>query len=133
MEYSETWFGEASGAYIVTGAQLGVWDFGLKSVLYLKLLYSKVPGCTIRRSVWDHTPEPLREQMLKSSKAMSLTNSTDFTQATQPTQKLSKFIDTTELTRGSEQLPGHWLVSGAKLCLEKNNIFLRVKYSLLNY
>ena len=39
VEFNETWLGDASGAYIVTGAQLGVWDFGLKSVLHLKLLY----------------------------------------------------------------------------------------------
>jgi hypothetical protein len=139
VEYSETWFGEASGAYIVTGAQLGVWDFGSKSVLHLKLLYSKVPGCIIRRSVWDHTPDPSREQMPKSSKATTVTNSTAEAQATQSSQvtqaaqKLSKLIDTAELMRGPEHLPGHWLVSGAKLCVEKNKIFLRAKYSLLNY
>lgn len=33
-----------------------MWDFGIKNVLYLKLLFSRVPKCSIRRSVWDNTP-----------------------------------------------------------------------------
>eukprot|EP00250_Pteridium_aquilinum_P009109 c18446_g1_i2 orf=486-2174(+) len=138
VEFSETWFGDASGAYIVTGVQLGVWDFGLKSVLYLKLLYSKVPGCTIRRSVWEHTPAGQQQTKTKKgtssgASATSATAAASAASATQTTQKLSKFVDTTELARGPEDLPGHWLVTGAKLCVEKSNIFLRVKYSLLNY
>ena len=134
VEFNETWLGDASGAYIVTGAQLGVWDFGLKSVLHLKLLYSKVPGCTIRRSVWEHSPEPLGQQLpLLKSKADANLSSTPTATTTHVAQKLSKFVDTTELMRGPENLPGHWLVTGAKLCVEKSKIFLRVKYSLLNY
>ncbi|KAI5064541.1 hypothetical protein GOP47_0021211 [Adiantum capillus-veneris] len=138
VEFSETWFGDASGAYIVTGAQLGVWDFGMKSVLHLKLLYSKVPGCTIRRSVWDHTPTGLQQSKGKkgTSSASSpavIGSSGAASAATQASQKLSKFVDTTELARGPQDLPGHWLVTGAKLCVEKSNVFLRVKYSLLNY
>lgn len=135
VEFSETWFGDASGAYIVTGAQLGVWDFGLKSVLHLKLLYSKVPGCTIRRSVWDHTPTGQQQSKAKkgTSSASPAAAPAAAPAATQTTQKLSKFVDTAEMARGPEDLPGHWLVTGAKLCVEKSNIFLRVKYSLLNY
>ncbi|MCO5556850.1 hypothetical protein L7F22_010404 [Adiantum nelumboides] len=131
VEFSETWFGDASGAYIVTGAQLGVWNFGMKSVLHLKLLYSKVPGCTIRRSVWDHTPTALQQS--KGKKGTISASSPAAGTGTQASQKLSKFVDVTELTRGPQDLPGHWLVTGAKLCVEKSNIFLRVKYSLLNY
>lgn len=139
VEFSETWFGDASGAYIVTGAQLGVWDFGMKSVLHLKLLYSKVPGCTIRRSVWDHTPSGLQQSKGKkgttsaSSSSSSIAGTSGAPSSAQANQKLSKFVDTTELVRGPQDLPGHWLVTGAKLCVEKSNIFLRVKYSLLNY
>ncbi|KAH7287168.1 hypothetical protein KP509_32G041500 [Ceratopteris richardii] len=137
VEFNETWFGDASGAYIVTGAQLGVWDFGMKSVLHLKLLYSKVPGCTIRRSVWDHTPTSLSQgkkaSISSTGSAQTSESGTSTSSGTQTSQKLSKFIDTTELVRGPHDLPGHWLVTGAKLCVEKGNIFLRVKYSLLNY
>lgn len=141
VEFNETWFGDASGAYIVTGAQLGVWDFGMKSVLHLKLLYSKVPGCTIRRSVWDHTPSGLQQSKGKKGTTNASSSSSGpiagasggAPSSTQANQKLSKFVDTTELVRGPQDLPGHWLVTGAKLCVEKSNIFLRVKYSLLNY
>eukprot|EP00249_Psilotum_nudum_P011329 c23104_g1_i1 orf=595-2220(+) len=87
IEFSETWIGDTSGAFIVTGAQLGVWDFGVKNVLYLRLLYSKVPGCAIRRSVWDHTPTSLNQQ----SKVRP-----DVLPTTSQVSKLLKFVDTTE-------------------------------------
>ncbi|KAL0326829.1 UNVERIFIED_CONTAM: MACPF domain-containing protein [Sesamum angustifolium] len=48
------------------------------------------------------------------------------------TQKLLKFVDTSEMRRGVVDSPGHWLVTGAKLDLEKGKICLRVKFSLLN-
>lgn len=48
------------------------------------------------------------------------------------TQKLLKFVDTTQLCRGPLDSPGHWLVTGAKLDLERGKICLRVKFSLLN-
>lgn len=46
-------------------------------------------------------------------------------------QKLSKFVDTTEVTRGPDNLPGYWVVTGAKLCADGAKISLKVKYSLL--
>jgi hypothetical protein len=46
-------------------------------------------------------------------------------------KKLSKFVDTTELIRGPQDLPGYWVVSGARLMVDKSKISLRVKYSLL--
>lgn len=45
--------------------------------------------------------------------------------------KLRKFADTTEMTRGPQETPGYWVVSGARLVVEKGRISLRVKYSLL--
>jgi len=45
--------------------------------------------------------------------------------------KLLKLVDTTEMTRGPEESPGYWVVSGARLMVEKGKISLRVKYSLL--
>ncbi|KAG1331213.1 putative MACPF domain-containing protein [Cocos nucifera] len=47
------------------------------------------------------------------------------------TPKLLKFVDTTEMVRGPQHSPGYWVVSGAKLHLERGKISLRVKYSLL--
>lgn len=121
IEHTETYIGDLSGVHIVTGAQFGVWDFGARSVLHLKLLFSKVPGCTIRRSVWDHTP-------LNLQKPQPVETSTS-TQS----GKLAKIVDMTEMSKGPQDVPGHWLVTGAKLGVDKGKIVLRVKYSLLNY
>uniref|UniRef100_A0A0D6QVJ2 MACPF domain-containing protein n=1 Tax=Araucaria cunninghamii TaxID=56994 RepID=A0A0D6QVJ2_ARACU len=134
VENSETWIGDLSGVYIVTGAQLGVWDFGQKSVLYLRLLFSKVPGCTIRRSVWDHSPtSPPKVDTSSSNQAAVKTSGNSSSGSAVLTGKLAKFVDVTEMTKGPQDMPGHWLVTGAKLGVEKGRILLRVKYSLLNY
>ncbi|GFS42386.1 MAC/Perforin domain-containing protein [Actinidia rufa] len=121
IEHTETCIGDLSGVHIVTGAQLGVWDFGPKSVLHLKLLFSKVPGCTIRRSVWDHSPSNASTTDEKRGDSSSQTS------------KLAKIVDMTEMSKGPQDVPGHWLVTGAKLGVDKGKIMLRVKYSLLNY
>ena len=122
IEYTETNITDLSGVYIVTGAQLGVWDFGAKSVLHLKLLFSRVPGCTIRRSVWDHSPSSSSTQRTDESSSSSSDNA-----------KLVKIVDMTETSKGPQDAPGHWLVTGAKLGVEKGRIVVRAKYSLLNY
>ncbi|XP_058100974.1 MACPF domain-containing protein CAD1 isoform X2 [Magnolia sinica] len=137
IENTETCIGDLSGVYIVTGAQLGVWDFGAKSVLYLKLLFSRVPGCTMRRSVWDHSPSTTNTQRpdnASSSSSAERLNSDD-RRADNSSQlgKLAKIVDFSEMSKGPQDMPGHWLVTGAKLGVEKGKIVLRVKYSLLNY
>ncbi|KAL6992347.1 cinnamoyl-Coa reductase [Sarracenia purpurea var. burkii] len=125
IEHTETYIGDLSGVHIVTGAQLGVWDFGAKSVLHLKLLFSKVPGCTIRRSIWDHSP---------SNASSSSTVSDDKRgDGSSHISKLGKIVDKTEMSKGPQDIPGHWLVTGAKLGVDKGKIVLRLKYSLLNY
>lgn len=115
--------GDSCGVHIVTGAQLGVWDFGSRNVLFMKLLYSWLPGCTIRRSLWDHTPNNATGSSLGlgSSPGSSSSN------------KLAKFVDMAEMSKGAVDPPGHWVVTGGKLGVEKGKIVLRVKYSLLNY
>ncbi|GER24541.1 MAC/Perforin domain-containing protein [Striga asiatica] len=120
IEFTETHIGDLSGAHIVTGAQLGVWDFGARSVLHLKLLFSKVPGCTIRRSVWDHSPSMSAGPSMGEGSGGQI-------------GKLAKIVDLSEMSKGPQDLPGHWLVTGAKLGVDKGRIVLRVKYSLLNY
>jgi hypothetical protein len=47
--------------------------------------------------------------------------------------KLMKIVDMTETLKGPQDAPGHWLVTGAKLGVEKGRIIVRAKYSLLNY
>ena len=132
IENPETVIGDFSGVYIVTGAQLGVWDFGSRNVLYMKLLYSRLPGCTIRRSLWDHTPN----NSLKIVPTANASNSDDSSSSSRENimgNKLVKFVDLSEMSKGPEDPPGHWLVTGGKLGVEKGKIVLRVKYSLLNY
>ena len=48
-----------------------------------------------------------------------------------PVQKMARHIDTTEVSRGPDDLPGYWVVTGAKLCMEGGKVALKVKYSLL--
>lgn len=133
IENPETFIGDFSGVFIVTGAQLGVWDFGSRNVLYMKLLYSRLPGCTIRRSLWDHIPNTSP----KSSTAGNTSNTDNTTnlgsRENNMTNKLVKYVDLSELSKGPEDPPGHWLVTGGKLGVEKGKIVLRLKYSLLNY
>lgn len=125
IEHTETYIGDLSGVHIVTGAQFGVWDFGPRSVLHLKLLFSKVPGCTIRRSVWDHTPSNLQKHAGGGGD--------DKGDSSSQSGKLAKIVDMTEMSKGPQDVPGHWLVTGAKLGVDKGKIVLRIKYSLLNY
>lgn len=129
IEHTETCIGDLSGVHIVTGAQLGVWDFGAKSVLHLKLLFSRVPGCTIRRSVWDHSPSNISAQK-SDGPSSSVSNDK---KGDSSSHKLLKIVDMTEMSKGPQDIPGHWLVTGAKLGVDKGKINLRVKYSLLNY
>ncbi|XP_030480470.2 MACPF domain-containing protein CAD1 [Cannabis sativa] len=141
IEFTESCIGDLSGVHIVTGAQLGVWDFGAKNVLHLKLLFCKVPGCTIRRSVWDHNPTaPSSVQKpdgsSSSSSSSQVNNKTpEDKKEDSSTQagKLAKIVDSTEMSKGPQDIPGHWLVTGAKLGVDKGKIVMRVKYSLLNY
>ncbi|KAM7500589.1 hypothetical protein LguiA_025003 [Lonicera macranthoides] len=130
IEHTETCIGDLSGVHIVTGAQFGVWDFGAKSVLHLKLLFSKVPGCTIRRSVWDHSPSNVSTAQRSNGASTSDDKKVD---GSSQAGKLAKIVDMTEMSKGPQDVPGHWLVTGAKLGVDKGKIVLRVKYSLLNY
>lgn len=139
IEHTETCIGDLSGVHIVTGAQFGVWDFGARSVLHLKLLFSKVPRCTIRRSVWDHSPSNLPSAVQRpngaSTSAQNGRTGDDKKGDISSSQhgKLAKIVDVTEMSKGPQDIPGHWLVTGAKLGVDKGKIVLRVKYSLLNY
>ncbi|KAL2500298.1 MACPF domain-containing protein CAD1 [Forsythia ovata] len=131
IENPETFIGDISGVFIVTGAQLGVWDFGSRNVLHMKLLYSRLPGCTIRRSLWDHISNDKSRKQVSSG-----SNSDDSSSSSGESSvgnKLAKFVDMSEMSKGPQDPPGHWLVTGGKLSVEKGKIVVRVKYSLLNY
>ncbi|KAF7842789.1 MACPF domain-containing protein [Senna tora] len=137
---------------VVTGAQLQVENYGLKNVLFLRLRFSTVTsGVTlVKHPEWDGSPG-----LAAKSGLISTLISQHFTAPFQkppprpadvninsavypggppvPVQapKLLKFVDTTEMTRGPQESPGYWVVSGARLLVEKGRISLRVKYSLL--
>ncbi|XP_050206190.1 MACPF domain-containing protein At4g24290-like [Mercurialis annua] len=135
---------------LVTGANFEVGDSGLKKVLFLRLHFSKVVGeAVLRKSEWDGSPA-----MAQKSGIISSIISTRFSTAQKPppkendvninsaiypggppvaaqASKMLRFVDTTEMTRGPQDSPGYWVVSGAKLNVDKGKISLRVKYSLI--
>ncbi|XP_059640019.1 MACPF domain-containing protein CAD1-like [Cornus florida] len=131
IESPETFIDDFSGVYIVTGAQLGVWDFGSRNVLYMKLLYYRLPGCTVRRTLWDHSPNEKSRKLITTGNNAG--DSSSGLRENNVANKLAKFVDMSEMTKGPQDPPGHWLVTGGKLGVEKGKIVLRVKYSLLNY
>ncbi|XP_073143196.1 MACPF domain-containing protein At1g14780 [Henckelia pumila] len=136
-------------AFIVTGAQLHVEKHDSKNVLHLRLAYSKLSNSCIMQSNWMHAAS--EHNSIKSgffsSISTSITGNVEKEKPEQvimdsgvyPTgppvpvqmQKLLKFVDMTQLCRGPSDSPGHWLVTGAKLDMEKGKICLRVKFSLL--
>uniref|UniRef100_I1Q8C1 MACPF domain-containing protein n=1 Tax=Oryza glaberrima TaxID=4538 RepID=I1Q8C1_ORYGL len=142
---------ESDDSSIVTGAQLEVVSHGFKKILFLRLHFSKVRNATsVRNPEWEGSPN-----LAQKSGLISTLISTHFSTAAQKpaprpadvninsavypggppvpvqTPKLLKFVDPTEMMRGPQDLPGYWVVSGAKLQLERGKISLRVKYSLL--
>lgn len=135
---------------IVTGAQLLVGDHGFKNVLFLRLRFSTVKGAvSVKYPEWDGSPGLARKSGLISTlishhftavqKPPPQPADVNINSAVYPggppvpiqTPKLLKFVDTTEMTRGPQEPPGYWVVSGARLVVEKGKISLRVKYSLL--
>lgn len=136
---------------IVTGAQLHVENHGLKNVLFLRLRFSTVLGAMlVKNPEWDGSPGLARKSGLISTLISQHFTSTAQKPPPRPADvninsavypggppvpvqapKLLKFVDTTEMVRGPQETPGYWVVSGAKLQVEKGRISLRVKYSLL--
>lgn len=136
---------------VVTGAHFEVGDTGLKKVLFLRLHFCKVVNATrVKEPEWDGSPG-----LTQKSGIISTLISTHFSGPQKPppprpsdvninsalypggppvptqSPKLLRFVDTTEMTRGPQDFPGYWVVSGARLFVEKGKISLKVKYSLL--
>ncbi|KAF5444401.1 hypothetical protein F2P56_036883 [Juglans regia] len=135
---------------IVTGAQLQVENHGFKNILFLRLCFSTVVGAMIaKRPEWDGSPGLAPKSGLISTlishhfttaqKALPRPADVNINSAVYPggppspvqAPKLLKFVDATEMVRGPQETPGYWIVSGARLVVEKGRISLRVKYSLL--
>jgi hypothetical protein len=48
-----------------------------------------------------------------------------------PVQKMARYVDTTEVMRGADDLLGYWVITSMKLCVESGKVALKAKYSLL--
>ncbi|OAY78930.1 MACPF domain-containing protein [Ananas comosus] len=140
--------------FVVTGAQLVAKGNWAKKVLHLRLLYTHIPNCTIRKTEWARAPAASQKGSFLTN--LSTTFSSPFTQRDAPprkhepaqlnsgvypdgppvpvqSRKLLKFVDMAEVVRGPHDVPGHWLVTAAKLAKEGGKIGLHVKFALLNY
>ncbi|XP_020089663.1 MACPF domain-containing protein At1g14780 isoform X2 [Ananas comosus] len=151
VKYDPNWLISGRGtAFIVTGAQLDIKVHESTNVLHLRLLYSEVPGCIVSQSKWVHSPSGFSEKMSFLSMSFPTSSSGlekekqqgpvfNLDSAVFPTgppvpvgaQKMLKFVDTSHVATGPQDSPGYWLVTGAKLELDKGRIMLNVKFSLL--
>ncbi|KAE8730048.1 MACPF domain-containing protein [Hibiscus syriacus] len=151
VKYNPKWAAAVKDVvYIVTGAQLHVKKHDSKSVLHLRLVFSKVSDSFIVQSSWAQAESGFSQKSgLLSAISQSLTGSAlkekeevavvvdSAVYPTGPpvpvqTPKLLKFVETSQLCRGPEDSPGYWLVTGARLQVEKGKISLHVKFSLIN-
>ncbi|CAA0811507.1 MACPF domain-containing protein [Striga hermonthica] len=149
VKYDPNWISlQQPSAFIVTGAQLHVDKHDATTVLHLRLLFSQLSGCYVVQSSWmDRASDrhSIRSAFFSSISASSIRDR-DPEQvivdsgvyptgppAAQLQKKMLRFVDTSEICRGPSDNPGHWLVTGAKLDLDKGKICLRVKFSLLNF
>ncbi|KAJ4826288.1 hypothetical protein Tsubulata_036906 [Turnera subulata] len=148
-KYDPQWSTRPDIAYIVTGAKLHVKKHNSKSVLHLRLLFSQVSDCYITQSSWAQGSSGFSQKSglfsaistsITGNPAMEKPQAVVVDSSVYPsgppvpvqTNKLLKFVDTSQLCRGPQDSPGHWLVTGAKLDAEKGKISLQVKFSLLN-
>ncbi|PWZ55527.1 Cyclin-dependent kinase B2-1 [Zea mays] len=114
-------------------------------VLFLRLGFSGVADMKIHRSEWGGAlVAPRRSGSLSARISAALSgglvlappaveervevNSAIFPKGPPvplPVQKMATHIDTTEVSRGPDDLPGYWVVTGAKLCMEGGKVTLK--------
>ncbi|XVE91804.1 hypothetical protein REPUB_Repub01dG0043200 [Reevesia pubescens] len=149
VKYNPKWT-TGKDVFIVTGAQLYVKKHDSKSVLHLRLLFSKVSDSFIVHPSWVQAAsgfsqwsgllsaisQSLTGNPVKEKKEMVVVVDSAVYPTGPPvpvqTPKLFKFVETSQLCKGPQDSPGYWLVTGARLQLEKGKISLHVKFSLLN-
>ncbi|XP_016190836.1 MACPF domain-containing protein At1g14780 isoform X3 [Arachis ipaensis] len=153
VKYNTRWRTENEDvAFIVTGAQLHVKKHdSVRNVLHLRLLFSKVSNSVVVKSNWTQGSSGLSQKSgifsaistsiisgsnkdHKKPASVVVDSSVFPTGPPVPVQtnKLLKFVDLSQLCKGPQDSPGHWLVTGARLVLDKGKIRLWVKFSLLN-
>ncbi|KAI0516058.1 hypothetical protein KFK09_008730 [Dendrobium nobile] len=157
VKHNPKWFEKVSdGVFVVTGAQLVTKGKWLKKSLHLRLLFTHIPNCTIQKTEWAQTPPNSYKGSFFSN--ISTTLGSTFTGHRNPTsvkqessttlnsgvfsdgppvpvqsKKLLRFVDMTEVVRGPNNVPGHWLVTAAKLVNDGGKVGLQVKFALLNF
>lgn len=151
VKYDFRWCGAGQQtAYIVSGAQLHVKAHDSTNILHLRLLYTELSGYTVVQSKWAHNTARLSGKGSFLSKSFAAASSGAIEKERQPArvnidsgvfaggppvpvgaQRLLKFVETSQVTMGPQDSPGHWLVTGAKLDVDKGKISLHVKFSLL--
>ncbi|KAL6606963.1 hypothetical protein ACP70R_042616 [Stipagrostis hirtigluma subsp. patula] len=150
VKYDPRWCSNSQSAYIVSGAQLHVKAHDSTNILHLRLLYTELSGYTVVQSKWAHNTVSLSGKgsfLLKSFAASSGAIEKEKQLPARAhidsgvfaggppvpvgTQRLLKFVETSQVTMGPQDSPGYWLATGAKLDVEKGKISLHVKFSLL--
>ncbi|XP_062228609.1 MACPF domain-containing protein At1g14780-like [Phragmites australis] len=151
VRYDPRWrSADPQTAYIVSGAQLHVKAHDSTNILHLRLLYTELLGYTVVQSKWAHNTVRLSGKGSFLSKSFAASSGAIEREQQQParahidsgvfaggppvpvgTQRLLKFVETSQVTMGPQDSPGYWLVTGAKLDVGKGKILLHVKFSLL--
>jgi len=154
VKYDPRWGSAAASgspaAYVVSGAQLHVKAHDSTNILHLRLLYAELPGHAVVRSRWAHNTVRLSGKTSFLSRSFAASSGAAGEEQPQPArvhidsgvfaggppvpvgaQRLLKFVETSQVTMGPQDSPGYWLVTGAKLDVEKGKISLHVKFSLL--
>ncbi|GJN22203.1 hypothetical protein PR202_gb09750 [Eleusine coracana subsp. coracana] len=153
VKYDPRWCGgdRRPAAFVVGGTQLHV-D---ADVMHLRLLYVELPGCAVVQSRWArgaarHSGKSSFLSLSspgtssggsgggtkKESGSPELVNVDSGVFAGGPpvpigAQKMLRLVDTSQVTMGPQDSPGYWLVTGARLDVDKGRIALHVKFSLL--
>uniref|UniRef100_A0A0A9HPF4 MACPF domain-containing protein n=1 Tax=Arundo donax TaxID=35708 RepID=A0A0A9HPF4_ARUDO len=151
VKYDPRWCRtDSQTVYIVSGAQLHVKAHDSTNILHLRLLYTELLGYTVVQSKWAHNTVRLSGKGSFLSKSFAATSGAIEKEQQSParahidsgifaggppvpvgTQRLLKFVETSQVTMGPQDSPGYWMVTGAKLDVEKGKISLHVKFSLL--
>ncbi|KAF0914518.1 hypothetical protein E2562_029419 [Oryza meyeriana var. granulata] len=155
VKYDPRWLdGGGAGrpaAYVVSGAQLHVKAHDSTNVLHLRLQYTELPGYSVVQSRWANggtarlsgkgsflsmsfTSTAAEKEQQETAAARLNVDSGVFAGGPPVpvgTQRLLKFVETSQVTMGPQDSPGYWLVTGAKLDVDKGKISLHVKFSLL--
>eukprot|EP00252_Welwitschia_mirabilis_P024121 TRINITY_DN7033_c0_g1_i1.p1 TRINITY_DN7033_c0_g1~~TRINITY_DN7033_c0_g1_i1.p1 ORF type:complete len:602 (-),score=94.74 TRINITY_DN7033_c0_g1_i1:307-2112(-) len=150
IKHDPTWVTESGSVFVVTGAKLEVIKSKSKKVLHLRLLFTRIPSCSIQKSVWEHGSAVSQKSGLLSTLSTTFSISQPKAKKTPtivlnsgiyhkgppvPVQspKLLRYVDNSEIVKGPQDSPGHWVLTAARLTVEGGKIALEGKFSILNY